>query len=197
MGTIVEALSLPTWREYYRDHHVGIQERRRRREVNFFLNWFSARISRCPPSEADLSEKVSLWPGGDLTLLACDAIVNAANTGLWAGGGICGAIFNAAGSSQLKQACKAIDHCNTGESCITSGFNLPATFIIHAVGPVSNNNLALARTYISALNLAKRHRIRTIGFCCISTGIYGFPRHCVCYLQYLAFNTDKYFIRRQ
>ena len=70
-----------------------------------------------------------------ITELAVDAIINAANDGLWAGGGVCGAIFKAAGYEQLQEACKKIGHCDTGSAVITPGFNLKAKYIIHAVGP--------------------------------------------------------------
>ena len=70
-----------------------------------------------------------------ITNLAADAIVNAANDGLWAGGGVCGAIFDAAGKGQLQKACEAIGHCDTGSAVITPAFNLNAKYIIHAVGP--------------------------------------------------------------
>ena len=71
-----------------------------------------------------------------ITSIAADVIVNAANEGLWAGGGVCGAIFSAAGHDKLKAACNAIGHCDIGSAVITPGFNLPAKYIIHAVGPV-------------------------------------------------------------
>ena len=73
---------------------------------------------------------------GDLTKFDTDAIVNAANEGLWAGGGVCGAIFRAAGMQELQEACDRIGHCDTGSAVITPGFRLKAKYVIHAVGPV-------------------------------------------------------------
>jgi O-acetyl-ADP-ribose deacetylase (regulator of RNase III) len=116
---------------------------------------------------------------GDITQQQVDAIVNAANTGLWPGGGVCGAIHHAAGP-ELEQACKALGGCETGDAKITPGFRLPARWIIHAVGPVwqggeHQEDALLASCYRKGLELAKQHDIRAIAFPAISTGIYGFP----------------------
>jgi len=115
----------------------------------------------------------------DITTLAVDAIVNAANEGLLAGGGVCGAIFRAAGPG-LAQACAAVAPCPTGEARITPGFALPARFIIHAVGPVWRGGqhgepALLASAYRACFRLAEEHQIRSIAFPAISTGIYGYP----------------------
>ena len=115
----------------------------------------------------------------DITTLAADAIVNAANEQLAPGGGVCGAIHRAAGPS-LARACAAIGPCPTGEARITPGFELPARFVIHAVGPVWHGGGAgearlLASAYRSALDLAGAHHLRAVAFPAISTGIYGFP----------------------
>jgi O-acetyl-ADP-ribose deacetylase (regulator of RNase III) len=116
---------------------------------------------------------------GDITRLALDAIVNAANTALAPGGGVCGAIHRAAGP-ELARACRAVAPCPTGEARITPGFRLPARHVIHAVGPVwqgggSGEAEALAACYRSALALAAEHGLASIAFPAISTGIYGFP----------------------
>jgi O-acetyl-ADP-ribose deacetylase (regulator of RNase III) len=105
--------------------------------------------------------------------------VNAANDGLLAGGGVCGAIFRAAGP-KLVEACQKLAPCPTGEARITPGFLLPAKYIIHAVGPVwhageEGEKDLLAGAYKSALRLAAEHGCRSIAFPAISTGIFGFP----------------------
>jgi O-acetyl-ADP-ribose deacetylase (regulator of RNase III) len=115
----------------------------------------------------------------DITRLAVDAIVNAANERLASGGGVCGAIHRAAGP-ELAAACRAIGGCPTGEARLTPGFALPARFVIHAVGPVWHGGDAgeaamLAGCYRNALELAARHGLATVAFPAISTGIYGYP----------------------
>lgn len=115
----------------------------------------------------------------DITTLAVDAIVNAANSDLAPGGGVCGAIHRAAGAA-LVDACRAVAPCPTGEARMTPGFALPARFVIHAVGPVWRGGGAgepalLASAYRSALRLAKAHGLESIAFPAISTGTYGYP----------------------
>lgn len=115
----------------------------------------------------------------DITRLSVDAIVNAANTHLSAGGGVCGAIHAAAGP-ELASACRRAAPCPTGEARITPGFRLPARWVIHAVGPVwrggsAGEPEALASAYRSALELAHHAGARTVAFPAISTGIYGYP----------------------
>jgi O-acetyl-ADP-ribose deacetylase (regulator of RNase III) len=115
----------------------------------------------------------------DITSLATDAIVNAANESLAPGGGVCGAIHRAAGP-ELAQVCARLGGCPTGEARITAGFRLPARFVIHAVGPVWHGGGArepelLASAYRSAMELAAKHGLRSIAFPAISTGIYGYP----------------------
>jgi O-acetyl-ADP-ribose deacetylase (regulator of RNase III) len=116
---------------------------------------------------------------GDITRLAVDAIVNAANDRLAPGGGVCGAIHRAAGP-ELAEACAAIGGCPTGEARITPGFRLPARFVIHAVGPVwhgggRGEDALLAGCYRHSLDLAAANGCKSIAFPAISTGIYGFP----------------------
>jgi len=116
----------------------------------------------------------------DITELNTDAIVNAANEYLRAGGGVCGAIFRAAGYEELQEACDRIGHCNTGDAVITPGFHLPAKYVIHAVGPVwygggNKEPELLYGAYKNALKRAMEARCHSIGFPLISSGIYGYP----------------------
>lgn len=115
-----------------------------------------------------------------ITDLETDAIVNAANENLWAGGGVCGAIFRAAGIRELQAACDAIGHCDTGSAVITPGFNLKAKYVIHAVGPVwyggdHREPQLLYGCYKKSLELARENDIHSIGFPLISAGIFGYP----------------------
>jgi O-acetyl-ADP-ribose deacetylase (regulator of RNase III) len=115
----------------------------------------------------------------DITTLAVDAIVNAANRSLLGGGGVDGAIHRAAGP-QLLAACEKLGGCATGSAKITRGFQLPAKYVIHAVGPVwsggaSGEDDLLASCYRSALDLVAPHSVTSIAYPAISTGIYRFP----------------------
>ncbi|XP_056291451.1 ADP-ribose glycohydrolase MACROD2 isoform X1 [Pseudoliparis swirei] len=126
-----------------------------------------------------LSEKVSLYKG-DITLLEVDAIVNAANSSLLGGGGVDGCIHKAAGSC-LYDECRSLNCCETGKAKITCGYDLPAKYVIHTVGPVAKGHVSPTETndltscYQNSLRLMKEHELSTVAFPCISTGIYGFP----------------------
>jgi O-acetyl-ADP-ribose deacetylase len=117
---------------------------------------------------------------GDITAETTDAIVNAANSSLARGAGVCGAIFAAAGP-ELDDACRALGGCETGDAKVTPGFRLPARFVVHAVGPVwqggdSGEADALASAYRRSLEVAAEAGARSIAFPALSTGIYGFPK---------------------
>ncbi|GJJ76135.1 O-acetyl-ADP-ribose deacetylase [Entomortierella parvispora] len=124
------------------------------------------------PANERWSDRISLW-AGDMTTLQTDAIVNAANTSLLGGGGIDGAIHNAAGS-QLLQECRGLKGCETGKAKITKGYNLPAKHVIHTVGPIGEKPDALKSCYNSVLDIVRDNKLSTVAFCCISTGIYGY-----------------------
>jgi O-acetyl-ADP-ribose deacetylase (regulator of RNase III)/transcriptional regulator with XRE-family HTH domain len=118
----------------------------------------------------------------DITKMKVDAIVNAANTDLQMGGGVCGAIFKAAGAAQLQAACDKLAPIKTGEAVITPGFNLPAKFVIHAAGPVyryqnaEQSEKLLRSAYMESLRLAIENNCESIAFPLISSGIYGYPK---------------------
>ena len=148
---------------------------------------------------------------GDITKVKVDAIVNAANSSLMGGGGVDGAIHRAGGPA-IQEECRMIvarqGGCKTGEAVITSGGNLPATYVIHTVGPVWNGGKKneaelLAACYQNSLTLAIGYKLSTIAFPNISTGIYGFPKKEVAkiafttvteFLEQANFNIKGYFV---
>ena len=143
------------------------------------------------------------WIQGDITKVELDAIVNAANTSLLGGGGVDGAIHRAGGPEILAE-CRKIrarqGGCKTGEAVITTAGQLPATYVIHTVGPVwqegkeATNNQLLSSCYSSCLELGQKYQIASIAFPNISTGIYRFPKDLA---AQIAIDTVRKFVRHK
>ena len=132
---------------------------------------------------------------GNITEIKADAIVNAANERLQAGGGVCGAIFKSAGIHKLQEECNKIGHCETGNAVITSAYNLPSKYIIHAVGPVwtggtNNEEALLYDCYQNSISLAIEYNCLSIAFPVISAGIFGYPKEAALKIALLAISNS-------
>lgn len=131
---------------------------------------------------------------GDITRLDVDAVVNAANASLLGGGGVDGAIHRAAGPALLAE-CRSIGGCPTGEARITKGYDLPARYVIHTVGPIytgaDRDPVLLAGCYVNSLDLAVQRNAKTIAFPAISCGVYGYPVKAACKI---AVDTTRQFL---
>ncbi|XP_006817608.2 ADP-ribose glycohydrolase MACROD1-like [Saccoglossus kowalevskii] len=151
---------VPTWTEYKNKHISRIERIVKKEKPLFCVN-------------ETLNEKVSIWRG-DITTLEIDAIGNAANSSLMGGGGVDGCIHRSAGPT-LKKECATFNGCKTGDAKITSGYKLPAKYVIHTVGPMGEDENKLESCYKTSLNILKKHSLRTLAMPCVSTGIYGYP----------------------
>ncbi|CAB3368111.1 Hypothetical predicted protein [Cloeon dipterum] len=163
-------------RKYYDKDHVSLESLPTWPQ---FAEKESLTTAAQPKAKVDdeINSKVSLFEG-DITTLEIDAIVNAANSSLSSGGGVCGAIFRAAGG-KLDEECDALKGCPAGQAKLTGGYKLPAKYILHAVGPQDEDPVVLKKCYINCLDHMLQTEdspdLRSLAFPCIATGIYGFP----------------------
>jgi len=152
--------TIPTWQQWFKTN----------------VSVYKSEVLKAPPKAAPsltINERISVWQG-DITGLEIDCIVNAAQHSLEGGPGIDAAIHAAAGP-RLKKECLTLGGCATGDAKITCGHRLPAEFVIHTVGPTKEDLEALSQCYINSLNIIKLERLKSVAFCCISTGVDGVP----------------------
>lgn len=145
------------------------------------------------PVDPQLNDKISIFTG-DITTLEIDAIVNAANNRLAGGGGVDGAIHAAAGRDLLQAECQSLNGCETGDAKLTGGYNLPAKYVIHTVGPVGEKAAGLRSCYTRCLEVAADNGLTSIAFPCISTGVYGYPNDKA---AHVALSTVRSFLTRE
>ncbi|CAG5129514.1 unnamed protein product, partial [Candidula unifasciata] len=155
-GTYITLEKIKTWPDYFRE---DLQQKTDK-----------SKLGKEKEVREDLNQKISLFQG-DITTLEIDAIVNAANESLLGGGGVDGAIHHAAGP-HLRSECATLHGCQPGEAKITCGYNLPAKYIIHTVGPRGEKPQVLNQCYTHSLDLVREHKLTSVAFPCISTGIF-------------------------
>ena len=162
---------IPVWPVLYKLNESRIKKTIQRKKSNEY--------SKCEYDmeqfsiNDELNRKVSVWQG-DITTFEIGAIINAANTSLLGGGGVDGSIHRAAGPTLVKE-CRLLNGCNTGEAKLTHGHKLPAKYVIHTVGPMGRIPYKLKSCYKNSLRLVLENEIKSVAFCCISTGVYGYP----------------------
>ncbi|XP_063237008.1 macro domain-containing protein PG1779-like isoform X1 [Bacillus rossius redtenbacheri] len=160
---------VPTWDEYFRES----RDRLRKQFSETYKTGEEHGLVECEV-DPELNKKISLWKG-NLVKLEADVIVNAANESLLGGGGVDGAIHSAAGP-KLKNECRDLKGCKTGDAKVTAGYALPARYVFHTVGPKGEKPQLLESCYNKTLNLLLQENQCSIAFPCISTGIYGYPQ---------------------